>query len=132
MADQQPATSAFIELLGMHFDHLDGDRVAGFLDVDERHHQPFGIVHGGIWASVVETAASMGAWQAVREQGSAVVGVSNHTDFLRSHTHGRVLFEGKPVHQGRTSQLWDVTITRTSDGKLVARGQLRLQNVEPR
>lgn len=124
--------TAFLELLGMHYDRMDQAGVEGWMDVDERHHQPFGIVHGGIWSAVIETAASLGAWHAVRERGLNVVGVSNHTDFLRSSVRGRVRFAAAPVHQGRTSQLWEVEITREADGKLVASGHVRLQHVEPR
>ena len=58
-----------------------------------------------------------------------VVGTSNLTDFLRSHKEGRVDVVGEPVFVGRTQQLWTVEITRPSDGKLVARGQVRLQNL---
>ena len=63
--------------------------------------------------------------------GRYAVGVSNSTDFLRAMTEGRVQVEAVPVQQGRVQQLWDVRITN-ADGKLVARGAVRLQNVTPR
>jgi 1,4-dihydroxy-2-naphthoyl-CoA hydrolase len=57
------------------------------------------------------------------------VGVNNNTDFLRSMTEGRVDVVAEPVQQGRTQQLWQVSLTRADNGKLIARGQVRLQNV---
>jgi len=54
-----------------------------------------------------------------------VLGVANQTDFLRSHSTGELLCEGRPLHSGRSAHLWTVEITRATDGKLVARGQVR-------
>jgi acyl-coenzyme A thioesterase PaaI-like protein len=85
-----------------------------------------------VLASVVETFASVGAWLAVRDSGRAAVGVANATDFLRSTTSGRLDVVAVAVHQGGTQQLWDVVITRAVDGKAVARGHVRLQNLEGR
>ena len=114
----------------LHLDEIGPSRVTGRLTVGPAHHQPFGIVHGGVWASIVETVASHGGALAANEMGMAgVVGTSNLTDFLRSHREGRVDAVGTPVFVGRTQQLWTVEITRPSDGKLVARGQVRLQNL---
>ncbi|HZQ30373.1 MAG TPA: PaaI family thioesterase, partial [Mycobacterium sp.] len=59
-----------------------------------------------------------------------VVGVSNHTDFLRSARDGRLTAVGTPIHRGRLQQLWLVEIT-DEQGRLVARGQVRLQNLPP-
>jgi 1,4-dihydroxy-2-naphthoyl-CoA hydrolase len=117
--------------LGIEIDEWTPARVLAHVDIDERHHQPYGIVHGGVWASIVESVASHGAAAAVLESGEAagVVGVSNLTDFLRSHEFGRVDAIASPVFVGRTQQLWSVEISRVSDGKLVARGQVRFQNL---
>jgi uncharacterized protein (TIGR00369 family) len=60
---------------------------------------------------------------------TAVVGVANSTDFLRPHRSGRVRAIGTPILTGRTQQIWLVEIEREDDGKLVARGQLRVQNL---
>jgi acyl-coenzyme A thioesterase PaaI-like protein len=57
------------------------------------------------------------------------VGVNNNTDFLRPMTSGRLDVVAEPVQQGRTLQLWLVQLSRADDGKLVARGHVRLQNV---
>ncbi|MDQ6856985.1 MAG: PaaI family thioesterase [Candidatus Dormibacteraeota bacterium] len=125
-------TSEFLELLGCHFDEVGPTRVTGWFEVGPQHHQPFGILHGGVLSSVVETFASIGAWLAVRDSGRTAVGVANATDFLRSTTAGRLDVAATAVYQGRSQQLWDVVIARAEDGNEVARGRVRLQNVAPR
>lgn len=114
-------------VVGLQWDTLALDRVTAHLDVDERHHQPYGIVHGGVWCTLVETIGSIGAALHAASSGMIAVGVTNSTDFLRPHRTGRVLVEGLPIHVGRSQQLWQVVITRDDDGKPVARGQLRVQ-----
>jgi 1,4-dihydroxy-2-naphthoyl-CoA hydrolase len=115
--------------LGLVWDTFGPDRVTAHLDADRRHHQPNGIVHGGVWCAMVESLASVAA--AVRLLGTdqVPVGVHNATDFLRSHRVGRILGEATPVHVGRTQQLWQVVLTRAEDGKAVARGQVRIAHV---
>ena len=126
----QVTAGQFIDHLGLRFDEVSAGRVTGWLEPEARHHQPYGIVHGGVYAAIVESLASYGAGIVAWEQGLQVVGVSNTTDFIRAHRTGRLDAVATPVHAGRTQQLWQVVITRASDGKLVARGQLRLQNVD--
>jgi 1,4-dihydroxy-2-naphthoyl-CoA hydrolase len=108
---------------------LTGSRVRARLSLNEEHHQPFGRVHGGIYAIAVEGVASAGASAAVADRGQYAVGTNNTTDFLRPVSVAEVEVVAEPIFQGRTQQLWEVSITRLEDGKLVARGRLRLQNV---
>ena len=126
--DPQPGWDS---ALGIHVEELTPTRVVAYIDIDERHQQPYGIVHGGVWASIVESVGSHGAALAAREITGqmAVVGTSNTTDFLRPLRSGRVRAVGTPIFTGRTQQLWLVEIEGVADGKLVARGQLRLQNL---
>ncbi len=121
--------SAFVAATGLELTEVTGTRVAGHIDVGPQHHTPWGVVHGGVYCTVVESAASVGASTAVSGRGQFAVGVTNSTDFLRPMTTGRVDVVAEPVQQGRTLQLWLVTLTRADDGKVVARGQVRLQNV---
>jgi uncharacterized protein (TIGR00369 family) len=123
------AASAFVAATGLQLTEVTGTRVAGHIDVGPEHHTPWGVVHGGVYCTVVESAASVGASTAVADRGQFAVGVSNSTDFLRPMTAGRLDVVAEPVQQGKTLQLWLVTLTRAEDGKLVARGQVRLQNV---
>jgi 1,4-dihydroxy-2-naphthoyl-CoA hydrolase len=123
-------TSELMRLLQIEFDERSATRVTGTVAADERHHQPWGLVHGGLYTTVVETFATTGAFEAVRERGQLAVGLTNITDFLRPHRSGRLQVTATAIQQGRTQQLWQVEIRKPEDDKLVARGQVRLQNVE--
>ena len=117
--------------LDLHIEEMTPERVVGYVDIDERHQQAYGIVHGGVWASIVESVGSHGAAMAAQKiTGSmAVVGVANASVFLRPHRSGRVKATGTPIQAGRTQQVWLIEIERVEDQKLVARGQLRVQNL---
>ncbi|MDW5596670.1 PaaI family thioesterase [Conexibacter stalactiti] len=73
--------------------------------------QPFGLVHGGLYAAVAETLASMGTYLGVHEQGMHAMGLSNSTSFLRPITAGNVHVHARAFHRGRTTWLWDVEIS---------------------
>ena len=113
---------------GLVVDAFTGAEVRGHIDAGPGHHTPWGMVHGGVYAAAVETACSIGASTAVDPEDQFAVGLSNHTDFLRAHREGRLDVRAWPIHQGRTGQLWQCDIAR-EDGKLVAQGRVRLQNV---
>lgn len=117
----------YLDWLGLELHAVSGDRVVGTMQVRPDHHQPYGIVHGGVHSSIVETVASVGGAEWFGDRGQ-VVGVHNATDFLRAVRSGRLTATATPVHRGRTQQLWLVEI-RDDDDRLVSRGQVRLQNV---
>jgi uncharacterized protein (TIGR00369 family) len=123
------SASAFVAASGFVVTEIGGKRVAGHVDLGPDQHTPWGVVHGGVYCTVVESAASIGASAAVVDNGQFAVGVNNNTDFVRPVTTGRLDVVAEPIQQGRTLQLWQVVLTRAGDGKLVARGQVRLQNV---
>ena len=123
--------SELLQLIDARFDEASPERVSGTIAADERHHQPWGLVHGGLYTAAIETFATIGAFQSANERGQQVVGVSNSTDFVRPHRAGRLRVTGAPIHQGRSYQLWEVEIRRPDDEKLIARGQVRLQHVDP-
>jgi 1,4-dihydroxy-2-naphthoyl-CoA hydrolase len=122
------AASEFLRGAGLELDTTTGTLVTGTIDAGPRHHTPWGVVHGGVYTTAVESACSVGASLAVLDRGQFAVGVSNVTDFLRPHREGLLEVRATPIQQGRTLQLWLCEITR-EDGRMVARGQLRLQNV---
>lgn len=122
-------TTGFNDKLGMTVTESSPERVTATVKLDAEHHQPFGIVHGGVYCAIVETLASIGGAEYWAGPGRTVVGVNNNTDFLRAISEGTLSAEAVPVHRGRTQQLWAVTLTG-EDGKLVARGQVRLANLE--
>ncbi len=120
----------FVAAAGLMVDEVGPTRVTGHIDLDGSHHTPWGIVHGGVYTTAIESAASIGATAALREQGQVAVGLTNTTHFLRSLTSGRVGVEAVAIHQGRTQQLWQVDV-RDGSGKPIAHGEVRLQNLSP-
>jgi 1,4-dihydroxy-2-naphthoyl-CoA hydrolase len=127
----QNFTAPFDSELGLQFTELSPDRARAQLEVRPKLLQPMGLVHGGVYCSIIESMASVAAytWLNANGDGGNVVGVNNNTDFLRSISSGMVYGTAEPIHRGRRQQLWLVTITDDSD-RVVARGQVRLQNLE--
>ena len=119
----------FVGHVGLVVEQVAPDRVTGHIELGPEHHTPWGIVHGGVYATAIESAASIGATAAVGERGQVAVGLTNTTHFLRSLSSGRVEVEAVALYQGRTHQLWRAHVT-DERGRLVAHGELRLQNIE--
>jgi uncharacterized protein (TIGR00369 family) len=134
VAPGDPRTSPFDNLLGTRFLELGPDRVVAELEVTPKLHQPAGIVHGAVHCALVEHVASTGAFLWLTRKGGSpggrVVGITNHTDFLRAVSAGMLTATGLPVHRGRTLQLWEVGIV-DDHGADVARGSVRLMNLGP-
>jgi 1,4-dihydroxy-2-naphthoyl-CoA hydrolase len=116
-----------VKLLGIRVEAASGDRVVLSCPVTADLHQPYGLVHGGVYATLAETAASIAAALWFGDRGK-VVGVSNATDFLRAVRGGSLRAEATPLARGRTTQLWQVEIG-DDGGRLVAHAKVRLQNV---
>lgn len=117
----------FVEYLGVDFTEVSGEKVVATWQARAELHQPYGIVHGGVHCSLVETLASVGAAAWLGDQGK-VVGVNNNTDFYRAVRTGTMTSTATPLHQGRSQQVW-VVETVDEEGRLTARGQVRLQNL---
>jgi uncharacterized protein (TIGR00369 family) len=117
----------FLRAVGLQFDRIAPDEVLAHIDATPEHHTPWGVVHGGLYATIVESVGTIGAVCAVEASGLIAVGVNNQTDFLRPHRAGRLDVRGTPIQQGKTLQLWLVEI-KNAEGKLVAQGQVRLFN----
>ncbi|WP_408014487.1 PaaI family thioesterase [Rhodococcus spongiicola] len=117
----------FGEAIGLEYTELSADCVRAQWKVTPALFQPWGIMHGGVHCAVIESLASVAASLWFGDRGH-VVGVNNNTDFLRATRDGMLFAEATPVHRGRTQQLWLVTVTDEQD-RLVARGQVRLQNI---
>jgi 1,4-dihydroxy-2-naphthoyl-CoA hydrolase len=120
--------SAFVVAAGLVLDEVAAARVVGHVDLGPQHHTPWGIVHGGVYTSAIESVASIGASTAVKDRGMVAVGLTNTTHFLRSVAAGRVEVEAVALNQGRTQQLWRVDV-RDGIGRLIAHGEVRLQNL---
>jgi uncharacterized protein (TIGR00369 family) len=119
--------AGFTGVVGLHFIEVTGDRVRARWELSPAIHQVYGVVHGGAYCTVVESMASVGAGAWLGARGRAV-GVNNNTDFLRAASEGTHTGEAIPIHRGRSQQLWQVTISDERN-RLVARGQVRLQNL---
>ena len=117
--------------LGLEYLELTAEGGRARLEIKDKLLQPWGIVHGGVYCSIIEGLASISGQVWLLENGGGhVVGVNNNTDFLRAISSGAVTAESTPVHRGRRQQLWVVTVT-DHENRLVARGQVRLQNLPP-
>ncbi|WP_395311405.1 PaaI family thioesterase [Mycobacterium sp. AMU20-3851] len=121
--------AGFDRELGLQYLDVTPDGGRAQLIITDKVKQPFGIVHGGVYCSIVESLASVSghAWL-MENGGGTVVGVNNNTDFLRAIKSGVVTAVSTPIHRGRRQQLWLITIS-DEDGRTVARGQVRLQNI---
>jgi 1,4-dihydroxy-2-naphthoyl-CoA hydrolase len=93
--------------------------------------QPLGLVHGGVYAAIAETLASMGTFVGVHEQGMHAMGLSNSTSFLRPILAGTIHATARPFHRGRTTWLWDVDIT-DDEGRLCATTRMTIAVRPPR
>jgi uncharacterized protein (TIGR00369 family) len=116
-----------LQAVGFTIDEVTATSLQGHLELGPQHHTPWGIVHGGVYATVIESAASVGASHAVEADGMFAVGLMNTTHFVRAIQSGRVLVAATALNQGRTQQLWQVDC-RDDSGRLLAHGEVRLQN----
>jgi 1,4-dihydroxy-2-naphthoyl-CoA hydrolase len=101
------------------------DEVTCEWEVTEKHHQGYGIVHGGVHCGVIETLASIGAALVAHPRGQQVVALENSTSFIRAVRSGRLHAVARPVTLGRMSQVWQAWIRDDEEG-LVAQGHVRL------
>ena len=125
-----PEHSGLNETLGFEFSRADGEEARGSVTVDERHLQPFGIVHGGVYAALAEAMASMGTFIGTGGD-KFVAGLSNHTSFLRPVQAGdTVTAVGRPKHRGRTTWVWEVDMTN-GEGKACALVRVTIAVREP-
>ena len=136
--DAQTDSSQIGEAWNMGFDAAMGfrplrvsrDEVIIEYDVEAKHLQPYGIVHGGVHCAAVEIACSMGAGVDALARGQGVVGVENHTSFIRAVRSGRVRVTATPLTRGRRSQVWEAT-ARNEGGQIVSTGRVRLLCLDP-
>jgi 1,4-dihydroxy-2-naphthoyl-CoA hydrolase len=120
--------TGWVKEMGLRILEASAERVTCEWEVSEKHHQGYGIVHGGVHAGVIETLASLGAALAARPR--RVVGLENSTSFIRAVRSGRLHAEARPVTRGRTTQVWEASI-KDRDDRLVALGRVRLLCVDP-
>ena len=118
--------SPFTELLGLRIERVTTDEVTASLTVDPaRHTHPWGAVHGGVYCTLIETVATLGAQLAAIPDGKMASGIENHTSFLRQVRGGELHARAVPISRGRQLHLWAVDI-RDDQDRVVAHGLVRL------
>ena len=111
--------TGFDALYGLEIVAASPEEVRAQVKVTDDHKQPFGLVHGGLYATMAEAMTSIGTYLGVHEEGKAAMGLSNQTSFLRPILGGTVHAVARRRHKGRTTWLWEVDVTG-DDGKLAA------------
>ena len=104
--------------LGIEILELNDDRVVATMPVDHRTRQPFGILHGGASVALAETVASLGATGRIDRNAFVAVGQEINANHLRPKSEGVVTATATPVHVGRSSQVWSISIA-DEDGRLI-------------
>jgi 1,4-dihydroxy-2-naphthoyl-CoA hydrolase len=122
--------STLDETLGFEVIDTGPELARGRFAVSERTTQPYGLVHGGAYAAMAESLASIATAHAVAADGMIAVGLSNHTSFLRPVTAGTVHAEARCRHRGRTTWLWEADFS-DGDGRLCALARVTIA-VRPR
>jgi 1,4-dihydroxy-2-naphthoyl-CoA hydrolase len=115
--------------MGMRFLKATGDEVIAEIEVASHHRQPYGIVHGGVHAGLIETVASVGAAVFAMPRGQSVVGLENSTSFIRAARDGTIRATARPVTRGRKTQVWEVAVTDAA-GRTLSTGRVRLLCLE--
>ena len=128
VAFQNALPSGWVKEMGITILEATRDRVTCEWEVSDKHHQGYGIVHGGVHAGVVETLASIGA--ALAAHPNRVVGLENNTSFIRAVRQGRLHAAATPLTRGRRSQVWEASIWDAQE-RLVAVGRVRLLTLDP-
>ena len=119
MGQPETTPSGFAELIGVEWVDLDPGNARARISVEQHHQQPFGVVHGGVYAALAESICSAATYGAVHEDGMVALGQSIDTNFLRPISKGHANAAARTRHRGRTTWLWDVEIT-DDEGRLCA------------
>ena len=101
--------------LGIEITELGADYIRGTMPVDARTVQPFGLLHGGANVALAETLGSLGGWLTL--ESGRVVGVEINANHIRAVREGKVTGTARPIHLGRTTQVWEIKI-EDGEGKL--------------
>ena len=116
--------------LGIEFVEVGDDFIVGRVPVDARTHQPYGLLHGGVSVVLAETLGSCGAAYSSPE-GHQAVGLDINANHLRGVKSGWVIGTARPVHRGRTTQVWQIDL-RNEAGEMVCTSRLTVAILPPR
>jgi len=118
------------EVLGIEIAEMSPDRVVATMPVTSDHHQPFGLLHGGVSVVLAESAASVGGYLAAPE-GHTAVGIEINANHIRSMRAGHLTAVATPVHTGRTTHVWKIELTN-EDEELICISRCTLAIVKDR
>jgi 1,4-dihydroxy-2-naphthoyl-CoA hydrolase len=107
----------FDHVYGLVFTEVSDELVRGEVAVRDDLKQPAGLVHGGVFASIAESLASIGTALVVMKDGHHAMGLSNQTSFLRPITEGTIHATAYRKHRGRTTWVWEVEMS-DDDGRV--------------
>ncbi|MFL5821767.1 MAG: PaaI family thioesterase [Solirubrobacteraceae bacterium] len=127
---EQPFRSGFAGLVGIELQELTEGEARARVAVRDELKQLAGLVDGGVYATIAEDVCSAATWWALREQGRLVVGLSNHTSFLRPITDGSINAVARARHRGRTTWVWEVDFL-DDRGRLCAVSRMTVAVREP-
>ena len=116
--------------LGIEFLEVGDDFIRGRVPVDARTRQPYGLLHGGVSVALAETLGSVAAGH-VAAEGHAVVGLDINANHLKSARSGWVTGIARPVHIGRSTQVWHIDM-HNDDGELTCVSRLTMAVLAPR
>ena len=114
---QKNRANTLVEHLGIDVEEFGDDYLVCSMPVDNRTHQPMGILHGGASIALAETVGSIAANLAV-DSDHYCVGLEINGNHLKSVSQGKVYAKALPVHLGRSTQVWDIRISDKSDNKV--------------
>ena len=121
---------SFNGLVGFELIDADEHRATGSVAVRDQLLQPWGLVHGGVFATIAETLASWATAITVIPAGDAAMGLANNTSFLRPIKDGTIHAVAVRRHRGRTTWVWDVDCS-DDQGRLCATSRVTIA-VRPR
>ncbi len=105
----QGSKNTLAEQLGMVFTRVEAGYVEATMPVDQRTHQPFGMLHGGASVALAETVGSVGS-NVIAGAGKAAVGLEINANHLKSLKSGLVTAKASIVHQGKSTHVWDIRL----------------------
>ena len=122
---EREAQPHFAGLLGIEWLDDDPDGCRARLAVREELLQPFGIVHGGVMSTLVESVCSRATALAVYAEGSVAMGQSINVSFLRPVSAGTIEVLARARHRGRTTWVWEAEV-RDEEGRTCALSQMTI------
>jgi 1,4-dihydroxy-2-naphthoyl-CoA hydrolase len=121
----ESSKNSMVEHLGIIYTEIGPESITAKMPVDHRTHQPLGLLHGGASVALAETLGSVAASFSVDHEKYNCVGIEINANHVRSVTNGWVIGTAKPLHLGKSTQIWQIIINNES-GELVCISRLTL------